>query len=440
MSCGCNKTKQEWVCSCKLVGLHWTRATMTDQETWQIVSDFPTIVTSEDWTVWVTSSVETTNDWLATTTTYDLSVECCDEKVRVCAWEWTPKFLDEAIETTWAITKDTDCTSWVITIGIDEDQLQHPEYTDCSWSVIQDQDQVITPTDLQNSIKLTNWFAWYDWPDQTTAELIWVPTACREKYIWINCDPCEWISKWVAKIRLNNDFIIEQPVNDWANSWGFYMLTDSSVSWSIQWVTLTNLDRNWVAPQRTSEFAYGWLSTNITWAVCNDCEYSRLVNARFRWSIEASRWVNGLRVQLYSVAGDWTIKPVAEWRDSPISDPDVDWPTWANPDWYPDNYQITAAWPQNDRRNQWYKHQERQSFDASERFRLEPDTCLVAVLKVSSFNDDPQYDASYPAQAWILWALASDWTVSWDNGAFIEIETIDNACIIKQHQEECSCT
>ena len=142
-----------------------------------------------------------------------------------------------------------------------------------------------------------------------------------------------------------------------------------------------------------------------------------------------------MRIQIYKKSASWSLspEPVAEWRDSPTSDPDV------NGDGIPDNYQVTSAWSQTGRLNAWYKYQERQNFDASEPIVLSKWECLICVFKVSSFNDDPQYTSWTPAQVSILWKLWTDWTVTWEIWAFFWVKTIDDVCLLREYREQCNC-
>lgn len=436
----CNQCKEllpEWI-----TGGCWIEATKVSDNNRLIKNTRPAVELINWWGVNIVSNILTDPDGCRRRV-YALSVSCCDEKVRVCANEWDPKFLREAIEVTYPLLKDVDCEDWVIRITLDQNGIVHPSYKDCDDNTIPNNAVLMTPTSMNSIYNLGDCYWWFDWASVDSNE---IPanelTPCKRRWLKRRCsDPCSCCTKGIAEVVLTNNVLINQPaVRSWwgSGSW-FYIITAWSWSANFLWQPVDVINSSW-----SSIHQYWPLWTSANWVICNWCNIGRLVTVEAWGSIEGSRWVNGLRVQIYEVNTTWTntiFEPIAEWRDSPTSDPDVTttwWVAWT--DWIPDNYKVTSditnTWT---KLNRWYRFQERQNFYLKRDVWMRPWSCYVLVVKVSSVIDDPDYDISKPAQVAILGKLASDGSVSWDLWAYLNVKTIDDCCIIQNKAEDCDC-
>lgn len=432
MSCGCSKIQDTNVCNCKLLWINGTDVSMIDSETWEIRSDLPTTVASADSSVTVVETINNTPDGKNVQLHYDLSVECCDSKVAVCAWDTNPwPLAQKLISASDIITLDVNCGD-KIEIGVDEAKLlaiiPDPVDEKVGWLAWCD------PQYLNDILWLTDELAFFDSEDRATAQEVDSFSYCDKRYIWLSCNDC--YRKSISKARLTKNFLNTQKVgnNDIAPWLWFYVLTSNNVNWTFfPGIPTITADVDSQNAQWIGELQYGWIDF---WAadgvMTNTCDIPRIVTVTFRWSIEASRWVNGIRAQVYkSYNGNTTV--AWERRDSPISDPD------ATGDWLPDNYRVTAAWEVWNKLNQWYKYQERQTFIVEETILLEPGAKLFPVIKISSVNNDPDYDITRPAEFAILGELWSDWSVSWDKWALFQVKTEDDPCMIREIVADCNC-
>lgn len=431
----CNQCKEllpEWVS-----GICWIQATKVSDNQRVIQNTRPEI-TITNWG-WVNVQViDTQPSGWCPAREYRLSVSCCDERVRVCPWQWDPKFLTDAIDTTYPIEKDVNCSDWVITISLDQAWIIHPVYKDCDDNDITNGSTVMTPSAMNSIYQLGDCYWWFDWPSADSDEIpLNELTPCKQRYLKRKCsDPCSCCAKGIAEVVLVTDTIIEQKVvhptsPSGTGSW-FYVIADTIASWTLLWQPVV-----WTGSTFVSVHQYWPLATWDKWYITNGCNLWRLVTVEAWGSVETSRWVNGIRMQIYMLDPNaWTFEPVAERRDSPISDPDVNW------DWIPDNYKVTSD-PTNTgtKLNRWYRYQERQNFYMKRDVWMTAESSFVLVAKVSTVIDDPAYDPTVVPnwQVSILGRISQTWWVSWDLWAYLNVKTIDDCCIIKTKSDWCNC-
>lgn len=403
---------QSWI---NIVWQHWTSATMINTDDWLVYSDFPTEVTSIDWSVSVIKQTENTDDWLAKTITYDLSVECCDERAKVC-WESEAKFLKDSIQATSPITKSINCDNGTITIGLDTANLVNKNYTDCNDNVITESDTIVTSQSLADIIRLSEWYTWYNNKDLSVWEEIINRWECETGYIWPKCN-IEWddiFTKQAMQLRLNQTIVQQQeawPQWQWLEK--FRLLVAWTSSWQFNGISATVTNASW-----KTDIKYWALKKNNGWI---EIWRNWLYRISFRWNFEATWWVNGIKLLLFKVDADTgDVSTVLESRYSPTSDP-------TNGSRPPDNYWTSAGW--STWPNAWFRYMERFPFAWDNLIELSEWDVVFFGVKVSSVIDDPDYDANRNAEFAILWKEWIAWWNSNDLWASFYIESIDDTCI-----------
>lgn len=403
--------------------MHGTSAEMIDNETYEVVSDFPTTVTSNDNSVVINTTVTPTWDWKAKQTNYDLSFACCDELVKACAWAQKWDFMYNILQVDEPLNKTLDCADNKIKIWIDTTWLVNNVYKDCETQAIPNWAQLVTPTNLWQAIQLSDCYKRYDWPDISTANIIANPTACQAKRLWVDisdsakCSPCR---KQIGKQRLWDNFVWTQvawPIWIWEEK--FYMMFE----WPAPARVPVNPAIVAVNTNYTHEVTVWWIEYEW-WGIkiCRDWLY----RLSMRWNIEVTRWINWVRVLLFKKT-PWsnTIQIMLEDRYSPPSDPNQDWDP--RP---PHNYKTTAWWWTW--LNAWFFDTERLSVSDEDIYELKTWDIVFCGIKVSSVIDDPKYDITKPAEFAVLWKNSIWWWASWDLWFSFYIESIDDIWSIKE--------
>lgn len=422
MSCGWCKKKQkctDWcwwckqcteTCNCKLEWNWEANVYMKDAQTRVVDVPHDPIVVSTDNSVSVDVSTESYQDW--TRPVYDLSVECCDSKVAVCAWDANPWPLRDKLDVIAPLTIDVDCWD-KITIWLDQNGLTFPEDEDekvawvawCDWKYLDD------------LVWLQDQFQWYNWPDPLTA---WpVTNDCDKRYLGRNCsdaNKCKPRVKQAWKLRLEQNVVEQQTAwPTWIWQEKFYIFLNWVTStWNLSWVTAEFVNVNY-----SEELTMWWITYEDWWIkLCRD-GYYRIGNT---WALEVTRWCNWIRTIVFAREPWQPIQPLLESRYSPPSDPWVP-VAWTRP---PRNY-LTTAWGWT-WLNRWFDYLERAEFWWTDIYKLRKDTIIFFWVKVSSIIDDPEYDTSRPAEFAILWTNAIGSWPSWDIGMQFHIESIDDVC------------
>ena len=437
--CGCHScedtdTLQKYI--------EWCGITIEHTEDGWIKFDSMLPNTIEEWTGCITIKPETviTPEWCEYIN-YVIDIENKDQLVAMNA-ACDPTFLWDQIIVDAPLEKNL---VWCqMKISIDETKLNHPQFLKCEWWVesnLEEDDVVATPVTIRDAVKLWHWFMRTDWPGPDSTE-IQAPSWCSPAYIHRDCgDECSCERQGVVQLRMIRDAFIEQPV--WREPWDaavwYYLLVNTTTAEALG----TALPDTAVSPWLDTVEDFWWrvevdewpLLWFGNWLICNSCLIPRLVEISRQGTVEASWWVNWLRAQIFKTCEDWSVEPVTEWRDSPISDPDLDW------DWLPDNYVISSQWWTIDGIGQWYKYQERQTINMKAYTWLEPKCCLYSLYKVSSTVWDDAYDIdAYPnAQASILGQTTiADVSAWWDLWALMMVKTIDDCCMLNEHLiEDC---
>lgn len=424
MSCGWCKKKPEcdnwcwWckqcteACNCKLKWSRETSVWMEDSQTRVVDSPYNPHVVSTDNSVNITETQESFEDDVRTV--YDLSVECCDSKVAVCAWDTNPWALVDKLDILSPLTIDVECWD-KITIWLDQDLIDFPEDIDekvaweswCEWKY------------LDELIWLQDQFQWYDWPDPLTA---WAVTNdCDKRYLGQKCatwsDLCKPRVKQAWKLRLEQNVVEKQIAwPQWIWQERFYIFLNWTTSTSnLSWVTAEFLNVNY------SEELTMWWITYVDWwiKICRDGYY----RIWYTWSQEHSRWCNWIRALVFAAEAPWQpLIPLLESRLSPISDPWVP-VAWT---WPPVNY-WTTAWGSTGL-NAWFSFLERSPFSWTDIYKLRKDTVIFFWMKVSSVIDDPNYNTANLAERAVLWKNAIGSWPSWDIGMQFHVESIDDIC------------